>query len=110
MIVPLEVTKAEYLEGYRLLVWFNDDAVKIVDLAGYLHKPHLAPLKEDDRIRRFQVDLGTIEWEGEIDIAPEYLYNIATDTLRAGNRAQWEWGQPYPKEALQPHFENMLAA
>ena len=57
MIVPLEVTKAEYLAGYRLLVWFNDNAVKIVDLAGYLHKPHLAPLKEDDRIRRFQVDL-----------------------------------------------------
>ena len=26
MIKPLEITKAEHLEGYRLLVWFNDGA------------------------------------------------------------------------------------
>ena len=110
MIKPLEITKAEHLEGYRLLVWFNDSAIKVIDLAGYLHQPHLTPLKEHGRIRRFQLDLGTIVWEGEIDIAPEYLYNIATNTLRAGDRSQWEWGEPYPKEALQPHFENMIPA
>ena len=34
MTTPLEVTKAEYLEGYRLIVWFNDVAVKVIDLAG----------------------------------------------------------------------------
>ncbi len=110
MTTLLEVTKAEYLEGYRLIVWFNDGAVKMIDLTGYLHKPHLAPLKEYGRIRRFQIDLGTIIWEGEIDIAPEYLYNIATDTLRTGDRSQWEWGEPYPEEALQPHFENLTLA
>ena len=110
MLKPLEITKAEYLEGYRLLVWFNDNAIKVIDLTGYLHKPHLAPLKEAGRIRRFQLDLGTIIWEGEIDIAPEYLYNIAVDTLRAGNRSQWEWGEPYSADALKPHFENLTPA
>ena len=110
MITPLEITKAEYLEGYRLIVWFNDGAVKVVDLAGYLHRPHLAPLKEDEHIKRFQIALGTIEWEGEIDIAPEYLYNIAVDTLRVGNPAQWEWGEPYSEEALKPHFEDVVTA
>lgn len=110
MITPLEVTKAEFLEGYRFLVWFNDGAVKLVDLAGYLHRPHLAPLKEADRIQRFQIMLGTIEWEGEIDIAPEYLYNIATATLRTGNRAQWEWGEPYPAAMLQPQNQVKIAA
>ena len=34
MIKPLEITKAEHLEGYRLLVWFNDGAIKVIDLAG----------------------------------------------------------------------------
>lgn len=110
MLKPLEITKAEYLEGYRLLVWFNDNAIKVIDLAGYLHKPHLAPLKEVGLIRRFQLDLGTIIWEGEIDIAPEYLYNIAVETLRAGDRSQWEWGEPYSAEELQPHFENLTPA
>ena len=106
----LEVTKAEYLEGYRFIVWFNDGAVKLVDLTGYLHKPHLAPLKEHGRIRRFQIDLNTIIWEGEIDIAPEYLYNIAIGTLRTGDRSQWEWGEPYSEEALHPHLENLTVA
>ena len=110
MTTLLEVIKAEYLEGYRLIVWFNDGAVKMVDLTGYLHKAHLAPLKENGCIRRFQIDLGTILWEDEIDIAPEYLYNIATDTLRAGDRSQWEWGEPYPEEALQPRLENLTPA
>lgn len=110
MIRPLEITKAEYLEGYRLLVWFNDCAIKVIDLAGYLHKPHLAPLKELGRIRRFQLDLGTIIWDGEIDIAPEYLYNIAVETLRSGNRSQWEWGEPYPESELKAEFATLTPA
>ncbi len=61
-VAPLEITKAEHLESYRLLVWFNDGAIKVVDLAGYLHKPHLTPLKELGRIRNFQIDLSTIIW------------------------------------------------
>jgi hypothetical protein len=109
MTKPLEITKAEYLEGYRLLVWFNDGAIKVVDLTGYLHQPHLAPLRESDRIQRFQLDLGTIIWPGEIDIAPEFLYNIATDTLRTGDRSQWEWGEPYPEDALQPQVEHLTS-
>jgi hypothetical protein len=110
MTALLEVIKAEYLEGYRFIVWFNDGAVKLVDLTGYLYKPHLAVLKDLERVRRFQIDLGTIIWENDIDIAPEYLYNIAVDTLRAGDRSHWEWGESYPEEALQPHFENLALA
>ena len=106
MVKPLEVTKAEYLEASQLLIWFTDGALKIIDLSGHLHKPHLAPLKENGHIGRFQLDLGTIIWEGEIDLAPEFLYNIATDTLRSGNRVQWEWGEPYSPEDLQPKFED----
>jgi hypothetical protein len=110
MIKLLEITKAEHLEGYRLLVWFNDGAIKVIDLAGYLQKPHLAPLKEKARFRYFKLDLGTIIWDGEIDIAPEFLYNIAVDTLRAGERSQWEWGEPYPAAALKPDFANLTPA
>lgn len=110
MIRPLEITKAEYLEGYRLLVWFNDGAIKVSNLAGYLHKPHLAPLKESGCIRRFQLDLGTIIWDGEIDIAPEFLYNIAVETLRNGDRSQWEWGEPYPESEIKPEFSTLTPA
>lgn len=110
MIKPLEVTKAEHLEGHRILVWFNDNAIKVIDLAGYLHKPHLAVLKEPGRIRRFQLDLGTIIWDHEIDLAPEFLYNIAVETLREGNRTQWEWGEPYANDALRPQIESLVSA
>jgi hypothetical protein len=110
MLKPLEVIKAEYLEDYRLLVWFNDGAIKVVDLVGYLHKPQLAPLQDNGRIGRFQLDLGTIVWEGKIDLAPEYLYNIAAYTLRTGDRSQWEWGEPYSAEALRPQLEHFTPA
>lgn len=110
MIKPLEITKAEYLEGYRLLVWFNDGALKVVDLAGYPHKPHLAPLRDAGQICRFQLDLGTIIWDDEIDLAPEFLYNIAVDTLRPGDRSQWEWGEPYPAALLEPQLEDLAPA
>ncbi len=110
MIKLLEITKAEYLEGYRLLVWFNDGALKVVDLSGYLYKLHLARLRDEGRLRRFQVDLGTIVWDDEIDIAPEFLYNIAVETLRPGDRSQWEWGEPYPAAKLQPKAENLTRA
>lgn len=103
--MPLEVTQAEYLDGYRFIIWFNDGAVKLIDLSGFLYKAYLAPLRERNRIRHYQVELGTIVWEDEIDIAPEFLYNIAIDTLREGDRSQWEWGEPYSEEALRPRFE-----
>lgn len=70
-----EIIKAEYMDGYRVMVWFNDGVKKIVNLSGVVSKyPVFKSLSNLDSFRRFNVT-DTLEWEnGKIDIAPEYLY------------------------------------
>lgn len=70
----LEVVKAEYLSGYRIKLWFNNQVVKVVDLANSLNGEVFQPLKDMDFFKRFSIKFNTIEWENGADIAPEYLY------------------------------------
>lgn len=70
----LEVVKAEYLSGYCIKLWFNNQVVKVVDLANSLNGEVFRPLKDMDFFKRFSIKFNTIEWENGADIAPEYLY------------------------------------
>ena len=70
----LEVIKAEYLSGYRIKLWFNNQVVKVVDLSNSLNGEVFQPLKNIDFFKRFTIKFNTIEWENGADIAPEYLY------------------------------------
>ncbi|MBR0276694.1 MAG: DUF2442 domain-containing protein [Prevotella sp.] len=74
----LEVRKAEYLDGYRVKLLFNNGEVKIVDLCHSLEGNVFAPLKDVEFFKRFTIKFNTIEWENGADFAPEYLYEIGT--------------------------------
>ena len=74
----LEVIKAEYLDGYRLLLQFNNGEWRIVDLSGSLKSTVFAPLKDINFFKRFSIKFNTIEWENGADFAPEYLYAISS--------------------------------
>ena len=72
----IEIVKAEYLDNYRIKLWFNDGKVKIVDLADSLNGLVFEPLKELEFFKNFTIKFNTIEWENGADFAPEYLYEI----------------------------------
>lgn len=72
----LEVTKAEYLDGYRVKLLFSNGETKIVDLSQSLNGVMFAPLKDIEFFKRFVIKFNTIEWENGADFAPEYLYKI----------------------------------
>ena len=72
----LEVIKADYLDGYRVKLLFNNGETKIVDLSQSLNGSVFAPLKELELFKRFTIKYNTIEWENGADFAPEYLYEI----------------------------------
>ena len=72
----LEVTKAEYLGGYRVKLWFNNDVIKCVDLKDSLVGLVFEPLKNVDYFKSFSVKFNTIEWSNGADFAPEYLYEL----------------------------------
>jgi hypothetical protein len=74
----IEVVKAEYLDGYRIKLLFNNGETKIADLSHSLNGSVFAPLKDIDYFKRFSIKFNTIEWENGADLAPEYLYEIST--------------------------------
>ena len=74
-----EVVQANYVDGYRIAVLFNDGVKKIVDFTNLLKRnmPVFKPLENIDLFKKFTVT-DTLEWDnGNIDIAPEYLYENA---------------------------------
>ena len=72
----LKVLKAEYIDEYRIKLWFNNGEVRVVDLRESLDGPMFLPLKELDFFKRFRIPYNTLEWENGADFAPEYLYEI----------------------------------
>ena len=50
-----EVVKAEYVDGYRIRLWFNNQVTKVVDLHDSLKGKVFEPLKDLDFFRRFSV-------------------------------------------------------
>ena len=72
----LRITKAVYLDGYRIQLWFNNGDVKVVDLSDSMEAPIFNPLKDGWYFKNFSIPYNTLEWENGADFAPEYLYDI----------------------------------
>jgi hypothetical protein len=72
----LEVSKAEYLDHYRIQLMFNNGETKTVDLENELNGSVYAPLQKLDYFKSFQIKYNTVEWANGADYAPEYLYSI----------------------------------
>ena len=63
------------MEGYKLWLRFNDGTTKIFNFTQMLDKPAFAPLKDVKNFYNVYIDYGVPVWnDGEIDIAPEFLY------------------------------------
>jgi hypothetical protein len=73
----IEITKAEYLEGYKLRIHFNNGEIRIADLEASLEGPIFESLKNIEEFRRFSIPYNTIQWENGADFAPEFLYEIS---------------------------------
>ena len=85
----LEVTSAEYVEGYKIRVSFNTGETGIVDLENALWGPVFEPLKDPAVFQRFRVSevLHTVCWENDADFAPEFLYDKMLEHTRASDVA-----------------------
>lgn len=72
----IEVVKAEYVDDYRIKLWFNNNVTKVVDLKSSLKGLAFEPLKDLDYFKKFSVKYNTVEWENGADFAPEYLLSL----------------------------------
>lgn len=74
----LKVSSADYVSDYKLAVTFNNGSKLICDLLQTLQSGIFMALQDKDQFKSFVVKDGVVEWPGDLDIAPEYLYKIGT--------------------------------
>ena len=81
----LEVTAAEYLDGYRIKIAFSNGSRGTVNLADALWGPMFEPLRDVRVFRKFELSpiLHTIRWENDADLAPEYLLEKMVEQTQA---------------------------
>ncbi|MFW6044329.1 MAG: DUF2442 domain-containing protein [Planctomycetota bacterium] len=76
-----DVVSAEYRDGYRIEIVFENGRRGTVDFSEYLERGGVFERFRDmDFFRNFSVnrELGVLSWDGQVDIAPETLYAQAT--------------------------------
>ncbi len=72
----LRVSGVRPLSDFCLWVRFNNGEARVFDLSPLLSLPVYAPLADPDTFRSVYLDYGVPAWnDGEIDIAPELLYD-----------------------------------
>ncbi len=75
MEVLLDGVKVEAKPDYVLHLEFENGEKRMFDMSPYLDKKPFVPLKDTLLFARASVDYGTVVWPGDIDIAPETLYD-----------------------------------
>ncbi|MBK1720520.1 DUF2442 domain-containing protein [Thiocystis violacea] len=72
----IEVNSVETIPGYGLLLTFTGAGgeQRRFDMRPYLHYPVFRRLENPGYFSLARVDYGTVTWPGDIDIAPETLY------------------------------------
>jgi hypothetical protein len=70
-----KVTGIKPLDNYKLWVRFSTGETKECDFAALLREPAFRPLQDKSVFNNVYIDYGAPVWNnGEIDIAPEWLY------------------------------------
>ena len=72
------VTDASFLGGYKLHLRFNDSSEADFDFSELLQKPFFKPLQDQAKFKQFGLESGTLVWNNNVDISPEYIYFKST--------------------------------
>ena len=82
----LKVSGVRPLPNYKLWVRFNTGEAKVFDFSEILSAPAFSPLKDKEVFNSVYIDYGVAVWnDGDIDIAPEYLYEHGVSVETAAN-------------------------
>jgi hypothetical protein len=75
-----DITEARHVTDYRIQLRFRDGSSGVVDLSSYANQDNVFRAFLDmNYFRRFRIEFGTLVWgDGELDLAPETLYEKAT--------------------------------
>lgn len=71
----IEVNRVEPQPDFGLILTFSNGERRHFDMRPYLHYPVFRRLQNPGYFSLARVDYGTVVWPGEIDVAPETLYD-----------------------------------
>ena len=69
------VNSVKATPDFRLILTFNSGETRCFDMRPYLHYPVFLRLENPGYFSLASVNYGTVTWPGDIDIAPETLYD-----------------------------------
>lgn len=75
MEILLDVVSVEVRPGHVLHLEFENGEKRLFDMSGYMDKKPFSQLKGTPLFEMASVENGTVVWPGNIDIAPETLYD-----------------------------------
>ena len=73
----LDVVQVRATADYLLYLKFENGEDRVFDMGPYLEKRPFVRLKGSPLFVLARVDYGTVVWPGNIDIAPETLYQYS---------------------------------
>ena len=80
----LDVVNAEYLEDFKIHLFFSNNDEFQVDLKSTIYSDHrkiFEPLRSVNYFKSFKIRLNTITWDNEADFAPEFLLALGKSQL-----------------------------
>ena len=73
----LDVVAVTAQPPHLLVLEFEDGARRLFDMTAWLDERPFRPLKNSPLFLQARVENGTVVWPGDIDIAPETLYDLS---------------------------------
>ena len=71
----MKVSGVRPMDDYKLWIRFGNGEVKVFDFSPLLNTRAFEPLRDSKVFQSVYIDYGVPVWnDGDIDIAPEYLY------------------------------------
>ena len=74
----ISIQSVKAIPEHSLLLTFHNGERRCFDMRPYLHYPVFRKLSNFAYFSLARVDYGTVTWPGDIDIAPETLYECST--------------------------------
>jgi len=62
------------LSGYKVLLGFDNNEKRVFDYEPHIETEVFAKLKNPVYFARATIEYGTVTWDGDLDFAPEFLY------------------------------------
>ncbi len=70
----LSVKDVKPLDGYKLLLIFENEEKRVFDVSPYLNIGKFSELKDPSLFNTVKVKFDSIEWSNSLDLDPELLY------------------------------------